>query len=129
MSNIRKTLFDALAGYNINIPVFNKEDLVVTPETSPTKNKVYAVIWEEGSSLKSSSQGDYNFRVAVHYPPGYIDEIDNYLSGLSLLLKDPVEYETSGKFYTFSPGETSDMAFNDDNTISKDRILTLPAWG
>ena len=127
MSTMRKALYDALVTYSAPLPVFNREDLIIDPATTLNENKKYAVIWEEGTKPSAGNQGDYGFRVAIHYPPGYTDEMDDYLDGLGELLRNPIS--SAGKYYEFEVGDISEYTTNDDDTISRDRLLMVPAWG
>ena len=49
----------------------------------------------------------------------------NYLDNFGSLFKSPIS--NAGKYYEFTPGEISEIVESDDKTLSKDRLLTVPA--
>jgi hypothetical protein len=124
---MRRALYTHLVANSGGLPVYNREDAVKTPGTGAGISPGYVVLWEEGTGLNDSRQGSYNFRVAIHYPPGYSDAADDYLDGFGYLFKDPIS--NAGKYYKFEAGDISESVSNDDHTLSRDRLLYIPAWG
>jgi hypothetical protein len=125
---MRLALYNQLVSKS-GLPVYNRSDEVVNPKVAPGELKQYIVIWEEDNTFSNINQGEYYFRVAVHYPPGDIDNVDDKITKLTEWFKDPVSVGVPLKYFQFIPGEISGENKNDDGTISKDRLLTIPAWG
>jgi len=125
--SMRLALYNHLTANSGGLPVYNREDARVTPATGAAENQGYIVLWEEGATFGANDTGSYSFRVAIHYPPGYTEEIDTFIDNFSYLFRNPIA--NGGKYYQFSPGDTSPIVENDDKTISKDRLLLVPAWG
>ena len=96
---------------------------VVNPE------KPYVVVWgpEPIAQAGLDKAGKNLYRVNVHYPKGYIDDIDDYIfNELPTLLTDGIKLTTrDGRtvqlFHTMEIGDIVES--NDDNTLSKDRVF------
>lgn len=70
-----------------------------------------------------------NFRIFVHYPPGHITDIEDYIfNELSDLLKNFQAVDRHGNTVKVFDNEsyTDLVTDNDDNTISMERTFYIP---
>ena len=92
----------------------------------------YIIVWESSRSQKGYGQAVGGFFVSYHDVKGAQDAIDNYMNGelVTLLHKVILTDSQSNKFRLEDTNQLSILIeTNDDGTISKDRLFSLPKLG
>jgi hypothetical protein len=119
--SLRSAIFAKLKTGSI-ADVYNFEDSERTP------GRPYVVLKEDTESTDFTSRGETIFRVFCHMDKGMVDDIDSYLLSLTALFSGRIQ-DTAGTQYEVTPGDLGNWTTeNDDNTISRERIITSPVW-
>jgi hypothetical protein len=103
--------------------VIPKGGILANPETP------YVVVWKDSPIVQSGrmeNSGTNQYYISVHYPKGYINQIDDYIENETVSLLDGVTFSTrDGRKVKLH--KTADMSplieGNDDGTISRDRLF------
>ena len=105
----------------------------VIAKGDPIKNALsaYVVVWEDVRLVTGNGQATGGIMVACHNIRGTQDDINNYMEGeVVTLLHEIILTDVSGnKFRLQDTGELSVFVENDDNTLSRDRLFSLPKLG
>ena len=132
MNTMRLALFKHLETSTIISKVYNGEDRVMAPEES---KEAYVVLSELASQMDSpflDNAGEYIYRVTVHVLRGDVDLGEHYLQSLTDLFRSRFSVEDEGSTYWYKARASDWGAWNleeIDKTISRSRILVVPAWG
>lgn len=91
----------------------------------------YVMIWESTNAAQIPGQALGGIFVSLHVLPGQKDLINNYLKNETLTLLHQIQLTDSfgNKFRLEASMDLSTLVSNDDGTISKDRLFTLPVLG
>jgi len=129
---MRLAIFEKLETSTIISKVYNGEDRVMAPEES---KEAYVVLSEASSQTDSvflDNAGEYVFRVTVHVLRGDVDLGEHYLQSLTDLFKSRISVDDGGETFYYKPRVSEWSSWNleeIDKTISRTRLLVVPAWG
>lgn len=132
---MRRAIYTRLKTSSIISDVYNAEDRVMSPKDAGAEP--YAVLSEIASQqdrFDLDNAGEYIFRVTVHVPRGQVDLGEQYLQSLTDLFKNNISItDPAGPNTYYYRVRTSDLGAWDleeiDKTISRSRLLVVPAWG